>query len=156
MARQSHASHRARRLLVTAACHVLHSHESVSSCCFCVSCAPLQETACLANAHIKADCMTIVNTQKEQMQMLFEPSWGMLELELATVMHRTIKSYGALYTQQDPSNLYKPVPLVSRSHFLYWTWLVVSLPHPPPPPPPPGRVALTHRDFPCELRSSLV
>lgn len=49
------------------------------------------------------------------MQVLFEPSWGILELELASVMHRTIKSYGALYTHQDPSNLYKPVPLVSPS-----------------------------------------
>ena len=51
--------------------------------------------------------------QADKIQVLFEPSWGILELELASVMHRTIRSYGALYTGQDPSNLYKPVPLVS-------------------------------------------
>ncbi|KAK9816005.1 hypothetical protein WJX74_009869 [Apatococcus lobatus] len=50
--------------------------------------------------------------QMRHLQVLFEPCWGMLELELASAMHSTIKSYGALYNGQSPSNLYKPVPLV--------------------------------------------
>ena len=49
----------------------------------------------------------------DRLQMLFEPSWGILELELASVMHSTIKSYGALYSGQDPADLYTPVPTVS-------------------------------------------
>ena len=48
----------------------------------------------------------------KHLQVLFEPSWATLELELASVMHGTIKSYGALYNGQSPVNLYKPISLV--------------------------------------------
>lgn len=54
--------------------------------------------------------------QMKHLQVLFEPCWAMLELELASVMHGTIKSYGALYSGQSLANLYKPVPLVSPFH----------------------------------------
>ncbi|KAK9862353.1 hypothetical protein WJX84_000490, partial [Apatococcus fuscideae] len=65
--------------------------------------------AALAKAvHADLHC----SRKMDRLQMLFEPSWGILELELASVMHSTIKSYGALYSGQDPADLYTPVPTV--------------------------------------------
>ncbi len=57
--------------------------------------------------------LRLCTLQAKGLQMLFEPSWGILELEIAAVMHRTTKSYGALYMGQTLSTLHKPVALVS-------------------------------------------